>query len=144
MADNVQVAFGTPISKGKEVIIKLIPNTGYIAESVKFEDTPLTADAKDKNYYKITLKISGFVSYTFGVNTGSDNTFNSGIIIRRHENTFDISGLQANKKYTVYNTLGQIVETGTTSHNGNITFTLNTSGCYFLNIGNGTLKIILP
>ena len=144
LADNVQVAFGTPINKDKEVTIRLIPNAGYVAESVKFEDTPLTADAKDKNNYKITLKISGFISYTFGVNTGSDNTFNSEIIIRRHENTFDISGLQANKKYIVCNALGQIVETGTTSHDGNITFTLNTSGCYFLNVGNGTLKIILP
>lgn len=80
---------------------------------------------------------------TLSVDTFENNSSEVNLYPNPAKNFVQINGLKANETYTIYNTIGAVVKSGTVSNNQEIAINNLTSGLYFLKFKNGkTIKFI--
>lgn len=101
---------------------------------------PITYTYTDGNGCQGTAVENITVSPCLGV----ENTDNSSVIIYPNptNGVLQVSGLEEQIAYVVYNTLGQRLQSGLLSNGGFIDITACAAGVYYLEIGNTTWKVV--
>ncbi|WP_298419467.1 LamG-like jellyroll fold domain-containing protein [uncultured Kordia sp.] len=75
---------------------------------------------------------------TLSVDTFENNSSEVSLYPNPAKNFVKVNGLKANESYTIYNTIGAIVKSGTVANNEEIAINNLTNGLYFLKFKNGS------
>lgn len=138
--DNGRIAFGEPVGKGKQAVVTLTPEKGYVVSFVKFEDADVAA-VRDKQY-GLEVKHNGTVTYGFTIDTGIDNPFAEPFTICRNADGYVFGQLPADSPCQVVTEDGKVIASGIVAADGSLNIALPHRGIYFLTIGKQSLKLV--
>lgn len=81
--------------------------------------------------------VDGVPNATLSVDTFKNVDASLNLYPNPAKNFVKVNGLKANESYTIYNTIGAVVKSGTVANNEEITIVNLTNGLYFLKFKNG-------
>ncbi len=140
--EEQEVAFGTPIEKGSEIIFKVNPKEGYALKEIKIDEEILTNGNADKTLFNYTANKTANITYQFETATNIESDFANTFIIRMDGNVVNIEGLQNEKNvFYLYNIQGKLIKKGM-GNNHSVQLNIDNSGIYIVKIGNETIRIV--